>query len=170
MSDWGEDHPELNAVFAPDPDEATTAEPEPRKTYYANLDDFVRLYLREAYARPINGRTRVWAAEWWKYPEAVSRLDALWRAWEHLRLDPSAGMSVWYRDHADHHMATLMDPDGPFCSSRPERRVEHISPRRSPAVRSAARSSVQRADLTDRASHDGRPALSDAPESVRGPE
>lgn len=120
MSDWGEDELALDAAFAPDLDDVTTAESEQRKTYYANLDEFVRLYLREAYARPINGRTRVWAAEWWKYPEAVIRLDALWRAWEHLRLDPSTGMSVWVRDHADHHMAVLMDPDGPFAAVDPQ--------------------------------------------------
>ena len=26
-------------------------------------------------------------------------------------------MSVWWRDHADHHMAVLMDPDGPFATA-----------------------------------------------------
>ena len=45
------------------------------------------------------------------------RLEALWRAWEHLRLDPSTGMSVWWRDHADHHMSVLMDPEGPFAAA-----------------------------------------------------
>ncbi len=45
------------------------------------------------------------------------RLEALWRAWEHLRQDPSTGMSVWWRNHADHHMAVLMDPDGPFAGA-----------------------------------------------------
>lgn len=126
MSDWGENDSELETEFASDPDKAAPSEPEPRKTYYANLDDFVRLYLREAYARPINGRTRVLAAEWWNYPEAVIRLDALWRAWEHLRLDPTTGMSVWYRDHADHHMTVLMDPDGPSFRQIP--RWRRISP------------------------------------------
>lgn len=23
-------------------------------------------------------------------------------------------MSVWWRDHADHHMTQILDPDGPF--------------------------------------------------------
>jgi hypothetical protein len=34
------------------------------------------------------------------------------------RLDPATGISVWFRDHADHHMAVLLDSDGPFkrCS------------------------------------------------------
>ncbi|WP_216666160.1 DUF4913 domain-containing protein [Actinomyces faecalis] len=27
------------------------------------------------------------------------------RSWEHPRQDPATGMSVWLRDHADHHMA-----------------------------------------------------------------
>ena len=46
--------------------------------------------------------------------EAVIRLEALWRAWEHLRLDPSTGPSVWWREHADHHMSVLMSSAGPF--------------------------------------------------------
>lgn len=85
--------------------------------YYGSVDEFVREYLRTAYRRKIGGTGtgRVWAAEWWKYDEAVIRLEALWRAWEHLRQDPSTGMSVWWRDHADHHMGVLMDPDGPFA-------------------------------------------------------
>lgn len=40
----------------------------------------------------------------------------------HLRLDPVTGVSVWLRDHADHHLAVLMDPDGPFKKSVDEAR------------------------------------------------
>lgn len=66
-------------------------------------------------APPSRGSGNVWAADWWRYPEAVSRIEALWRAWEHLRLDPATGMSVWFRDHADHHMRVLMNPEwGPL--------------------------------------------------------
>jgi hypothetical protein len=85
--------------------------------YYGSVDEFVREYLRNVYRRHIAGRGehRVWAAEWWKYDEAVIRLEALWRSWEHLRQDPATGMSVWWRDHADHHMTVLLDPqNGPF--------------------------------------------------------
>lgn len=87
--------------------------------YYGSVDEFVRDYLRNVYRRKIsgNGMGRVWAAEWWKYDEAVIRLEALWRAWEHLRQEPTTGMSVWWRDHADHHMAALMDSDGPFAGA-----------------------------------------------------
>ncbi|WP_306914878.1 MULTISPECIES: DUF4913 domain-containing protein [unclassified Arthrobacter] len=47
--------------------------------------------------------------DWYFHPEAVSRVEALWRAWEHLRLDGATGISVWFKDHADHHMSVLLD-------------------------------------------------------------
>ena len=56
-------------------------------------------------------------AEWWRNTEALLRLEALWRAWEHLRLDPATGMSDWLRDHADPQLAALMDREGPFMYS-----------------------------------------------------
>ena len=55
-----------------------------------------------------------WSPRWWASAEAIARLEALWRAWEHLRLDPSTGPSVWWRDHADPHMSVLMSSVGPF--------------------------------------------------------
>ena len=92
------------------------AEPDEHALYYGSVDEFVREYLCKVYRRRVDGRgtQRVWAAEWWRYPEALIRLEALWRAWEKLRQDASMGMSVWWRDHADHHMAVLLDPSGPF--------------------------------------------------------
>lgn len=89
----------------------TTEEP---RLFYASVDEFVGEFLIHAYRRRINGRDRVWATEWWRHEEAIMRLEALWRAWEHLRLEPALGMSVWWRDHADPHMTALMSPDGPF--------------------------------------------------------
>jgi hypothetical protein len=80
-----------------------------------SVDEFLRDVLRHIYARPIDGRQRVWAAEWWRYPEAIVRLTALWSTWEQLRLDSAMGMSLWYRYHADHHMPILMSPQGPFA-------------------------------------------------------
>lgn len=109
------------ATFAPDPsdDNEGEHEQEPSETeepelYYATLDKFVRGFLIHGYARHINGHTRVWAARYWEYPEAMSRLGAMWRAWEYLRRDPATGLSVWYLNHADPHMRVLLDKDGPF--------------------------------------------------------
>jgi hypothetical protein len=127
----GHDHGGVTPATDDDPPPAGGSQPAPGQDtpvdgntvdeaptlYYGSVDQFVREYLIYVYRRRISGRGqgRVWAAQWWRYEEAVIRLEALWRAWEHLRLDPTTGMSVWWRDHADHHMAMLLDPDGPFA-------------------------------------------------------
>lgn len=105
---------------ADDTPPATDAATEPT-LFFGSVDEFVRERLRYTYSRRVGpqGPNR-WAAEWWRYPEAISRLDALWRSWEALRLEPTFGMSVWWRDHADHHMRMLMSPEGPFADSRDE--------------------------------------------------
>ena len=80
----------------------------------------MRERLRYMYARrvgPSNASFR-WAARWWEYSEALARIDALWRAWEHLRLNPATGPSMWWIVHADHHMPILLSPDGPFARSK----------------------------------------------------
>ncbi|MFC0456225.1 DUF4913 domain-containing protein [Arthrobacter liuii] len=128
MSRWGDhDHDEsgieaqpidVDDEPTPDGDHVEAAADEPT-LYYGSVDEFVREYLRAVYRRAINGRSRIWAARWWEYDEAVIRLEALWRSWEHLRQDARTGMSVWWRDHADHHMRVLMDPDGPFAAADP---------------------------------------------------
>ncbi|WP_431954337.1 DUF4913 domain-containing protein [Nocardia lijiangensis] len=88
---------------------------------YTNVVEFVENYLSLVYRRQVTDISEtVWCPEWWKHAEAVARLDALWRAWEHYRLEPSTGLSIWFLDHADPHMTKLFDPRGPFkyCSVR----------------------------------------------------
>ncbi|WP_280468147.1 DUF4913 domain-containing protein [Nocardia cyriacigeorgica] len=88
---------------------------------YSGVVDFVENYLSVVYRRQVSDLSdTVWCPEWWQHAEAVARLDALWRAWEHFRQDPATGISVWFLDHADKHMAKLFDPKGPFkyCSVR----------------------------------------------------
>jgi hypothetical protein len=111
MTGWGEE------IFDDD-DAADDEEPAPA-LFYATLEDFVREQLAPMYRRALDSPSRTWCPQWWRHAEAISRLEALWRAWEHLRLDPATGMSVWFRDHADHHMAVLLDSEGPFkrCSA-----------------------------------------------------
>jgi hypothetical protein len=81
---------------------------------FGSVEAFVTGYLLPLYRRAVSGNSTTWCAEWWKHPEAIVRLDAVWRAWEHLRLDPSTGMSVWLRDHCDYHMRVLLSADGAF--------------------------------------------------------
>ena len=91
---------------------------EPESTLiYGSAAEFFAEFLAPTYVRRINSKSRVWVAEWWTSSEAVARIDALWRSWEFLRLDPATGMSVWWRDHADMHMSVLLDPNGPFEGS-----------------------------------------------------
>ncbi|MEU4340709.1 DUF4913 domain-containing protein [Nocardia sp. NPDC023852] len=88
---------------------------------YASVVEFVENYLSLVYRRQVTDLSdTVWCPEWWQHAEAVARLDALWRAWEHYRLDGRTGLSVWFLDHADPHMSKLFDPKGPFkyCSVR----------------------------------------------------
>ncbi|MFE3189864.1 DUF4913 domain-containing protein [Nocardia sp. NPDC059240] len=85
---------------------------------YDSVVEFVENYLSLVYRREVDNGRRVWCQEWWKHAEAVARLDAMWRTWEHYRLDCNTGLSVWFLDHADPHMRVLFDLDGPFqyCS------------------------------------------------------
>ncbi|MBX3196226.1 MAG: DUF4913 domain-containing protein [Microbacteriaceae bacterium] len=117
-ADVGEAGTSPSPSAPPRPGAGAGETPQP-ELYFGNVDEFVREKLRYLYARRVSpqGGAR-WAAEWWRYPEAISRLDALWRAWEALRLEPTFGISTWWRDHADHHMRMLMNPDGPFADSQ----------------------------------------------------
>lgn len=90
----------------------------PPQLYYPTVDDFVREFLCQTFRRPVGpGSPLRWSARWWESAEAIIRLDAMWRSWETLRLDPATGMSVWLKDHADYHLAVLMSPTGPFRNS-----------------------------------------------------
>lgn len=107
---------ETRPEFLRDDEEAVDGEEE-IELQFGSVDEFVRDYLRHMYKRRIDGRNRVWSARWWENGEAIVRLEALWRSWEYLRQDPSTGMSVWWRDHADYHLAILLSPDGPFADA-----------------------------------------------------
>ena len=111
------------AELSPEPVGAGESAEQPPELYYGSIDQFVREMIVPVFRRQVGERAaRRWAAEWWRNAEAIIRLEALWRSWEHLRLDPATGISVWLRDHADHHLAVLMDPDGPFKKSVDEAR------------------------------------------------
>jgi len=81
---------------------------------YPTLADYVREYFAPTYTRPLHSARWNWCPFWWEHTEAVSRLQALWKAWEALHADPAGGFGDWYRDHLDHQLPILMGPDGPF--------------------------------------------------------
>jgi hypothetical protein len=102
-------------------EEAHTAEPEhspgeaAAELVYDNAIEFFAELLAPSYVRDVNeGAELAWCPEWYKHPEALIRMEAMWRSWEHLRLEPALGMSSWWLNHADPHMRVLMDTKGPF--------------------------------------------------------
>jgi len=59
----------------------------------------------------------IWCPEWWKHPEAIARLWALYyahkQAWE--AADTLSARSDWWHYHWDHHRSILLDAQlGPF--------------------------------------------------------
>lgn len=116
LGNWDDTEDDVDASEAADSPHGAAEEPSP---VFATVDQFVQEHLAHNYRRTLNvqgGHT--WCPEWWRHSEAISRLEALWRAWEDLRRDGKTGMSSWWRDHADHHMQILLSTEGPFkgCS------------------------------------------------------
>lgn len=110
------DHMGAGTADAAEGDEPP-GEPEP---LFTTLPQFVEQIVAVLYAADFpTGAPRRWCGQWWMHPPVVFRLEALWRAFEHLRLDPTTGMSVFLRDHADPHMAWITSPEGPLARCKP---------------------------------------------------
>jgi hypothetical protein len=90
---------------------------------FVDLESWVNEFFVLTFGRP-DGRIS-WCARWWDHPEAVLRLDALWRTWEIAARDPLTGMAVWIRDHLDPGLAVLFAHTGPFGACTTDR---HVSP------------------------------------------
>ena len=114
----GED--EWDAAYTADPDPDTEAASEEHDStesqpLYPDVETWVRDYLAPIIARP-QTHSVAWCPEWWRHAEAIARLEALWRAWEYLRLDGTTGPSVWWRDHLEPHLTVLCDVErSPFA-------------------------------------------------------
>ncbi|WP_433332988.1 DUF4913 domain-containing protein [Spirillospora sp. CA-294931] len=104
-----------------DPDKELEPRPKPR---FPSVDAWVTHHFVPTYRRTLGGEFR-WCAQWWRHSEAISRLTALWYAWESMRLQGATGIGLWYRDHLDHQLPTLLGPRGPFyqCTE-----TEHLEP------------------------------------------
>lgn len=122
------------AVAAAEAELAAPDEPEPEtpELYYGSVDEFVREFLIGTFRRKIDQYGLRWPARWWESTEAIIRLEALWRSWEHLRLDPATGMSIWLRDHADYHLGILMSRDGIWSESTDAADIDQPLPYEAP--------------------------------------
>lgn len=103
----------------------TATKEEPPPLVFATVEEFVREWLAPTVRRNLAGKSLTWCPSWWRHPEALSRLTAMWRAWENLRLDPALGISTWWLHHGDPHLRILMDREiGPFAGCKP---TEHTA-------------------------------------------
>jgi Domain of unknown function (DUF4913) len=99
-------------VLVPDPPDTASGTETPEPVHTA-VEDWVTDHFLPMFRRTLGGEYR-WCGCWWRHNEAVSRLTALWHAWEVLRLQPGTGIAAWYRDHLDHQLPILMGARGPF--------------------------------------------------------
>ena len=73
-------------------DQGVTEEAE-RENVYPHLAAFVADWLAPVYAHEWERMDRewLWCSRWWLHTEAVVRREAVWKAWELLRLDLGTG-------------------------------------------------------------------------------
>lgn len=98
-------------------DAASASSRKPNEPLYPSLDDWVHDYFAPTFGRSVGGELR-WCAQWREHAEAIGRLEALWRSWEALRLDPALGMATWFTNYLDPLLSALLSRSGPFsqCS------------------------------------------------------
>ncbi|CAI9404221.1 MULTISPECIES: DUF4913 domain-containing protein [Aestuariimicrobium] len=101
-------------------DETVTPEPESAAPalVYGSADEWLREWMLPNWRPPLGELKYRWCSRWWLHPEAVNRIEALWRAWEHLRNDGLLGPSVWWRDHFGPHWAIITGTDGPLAACK----------------------------------------------------
>ncbi|GAB3868515.1 hypothetical protein GCM10028801_44560 [Nocardioides maradonensis] len=89
-------------------------DPEPEPARFATVDLFVEKFVLPNWVHKYVAERVRWCDHWWEHAEAITRLEAIWEAFELMRLQPAPSFSTWLRDHFDVHMRTLTDPDGVF--------------------------------------------------------
>jgi hypothetical protein len=104
---------DVEADYAPDSLSHPADEPSGTGGY-RDLDSWVEGFFAVTFTRSLGGEWR-WCRRWREHPEAVFRLDALWRSFETLRRDPGMGTALWLRDHLDTQHGLLLSNRGPFA-------------------------------------------------------
>lgn len=96
---------------------------------FASVDVFVRAYVAPNWRHRLGPRSH-WCAQWWRHPEAVGRFEALWEAFEVMRLEPAPAWSSFLRDHFDHHLTMLTCEGGTFdgCAATRHEQVHDPAP------------------------------------------
>ena len=86
----------------------------PTLVYHDSIEWFEQ-YWCYVYRRETSTRSPLWCEEWWKHPEALTRIELMWRSWEAARQsDSMTGVAAWMVNIADPMMAQLLSPEGTF--------------------------------------------------------
>lgn len=112
LEDLTADH--LSGYATPQDIDPTTAADEVPEPIYSSVTAWVDDYFRVVFTRSVGGEIR-WCDQWHDHPEAVTRLEALWRSWEALRLDPNLGIATWLTTFLDPQLAALLSRSGTFA-------------------------------------------------------
>jgi hypothetical protein len=112
---------------APSPSEEPGASPPPElATLHAWVEEHIAPLVRKTTTTGEGGGVR-WCRRWWEHVDALTRVQALYLAFDELSHDESATwLSVYLRDHLDPHMATLTSPYGPFYACNPTKHSDAI--------------------------------------------
>jgi len=105
----GEGLPGMSTQVPTREPEGTRLSPEPM---YATVEAWVADWFVPTFGDRLGAED--WCPRWWEHPEAVVRLESLWRAWEVLRLDPALGVATWLRDFLEPQWEVLADLSGPL--------------------------------------------------------
>ena len=124
LSQQVNDLEDMVATLPVAPEHTSQPATSPPGLLFATATEWVEQFLVSIYTRPTPGQYR-WCPLWWAHPEAVIRLEALWRSWEVARLGGPASMSLWHRDHLDHHLPILMGQAGPFAACNLTRHIDN---------------------------------------------
>lgn len=109
-------------------DERDEDAPEPPTLAFPSLPEFVTDFFVTVAVRHTQPGKGQWCSRWWDHEEAVLRLEALWDAFEALRLEPGTGMAVWIRDYLDPAVGALTnDETSPFRECDDKRGVHVVT-------------------------------------------
>lgn len=90
---------------------------------FASVEAFVQAYVLPNWRHP-RGRQSHWCHQWWKHDEAITRLEALWEAFEATRLRPGE-LSRWWILEFDPHLAALTSSEGTFARCGENNHQQH---------------------------------------------
>ena len=105
--------------------------PEPE---FTELEDWLAEYFLPMFRRTLGGEYR-WCRQWWRHGEAISRLTALWHAWEVLRIQPGTGIAHLVPRAPRPPAPVLLGARGPFyqCSEEAHREPHEAAADPAPA-------------------------------------